>query len=125
MRRRLLVGLVAAMAACLSGAPAAVGVQVSWRNGALGADSKDASSSYPELRTSKACADRSWFYIRAAAHYPGSWSQYGDWGESLGGCACHSYAANQTLGALIWNPHSVTQDPVPGTLRSGYQELPC
>lgn len=124
MRRRWVVGLAAAVAT-MSAAPAAVGVTVDWRTGPLGPDSKDASGSYAEFRMSRACADRGWLWIKAAAHYPGSWTLYGDWAGSYGGCACHSYAGTTTLGALIWNPHSVTQDPVPARLRAGYEEQIC
>lgn len=123
MRRLTVVGLLAA--ACLWCAPLAAATEVQWRlGGSLGAGSRDASPSYQQFRASAAVADCSCHAIDASAHYPGGWTQYAGWAEGLGN-ACHSYAGTDTLGALIMNPHTVTQNPVTAWLRYMLWEVPC
>lgn len=122
MLRRFVVGVVAA--GCLVATPVAGADQVGWKYGSLAAYSRDASPSYPQFRASAASADSGAHKIRAGAHLPGGWTLYANFAEGWGS-ACHSYAGTMTLGALIENPHSVSQYPVAGTLRYYAWETPC
>lgn len=122
MLRRLVVGLVAS--GCLLAAPMAGAAQVTWKSGSLGAGSRDASGTYPQLRASAAGADSSAHKIRAGAHLPGGWTLYASFAEAWGS-VCHSYSGAMDLGALIENPHTVSQNPVTGILRYYSWETPC
>lgn len=102
--------LCIASGACLMGL-ASVAQATTWRGGgALAAGARDAGASVSALTASNAWADSSGHKIRAGAHYPGGWTLYAGFAEGWG-YACHSYSPNN-LGALIENPHTVTQDPV-------------
>jgi hypothetical protein len=122
MRRLLVVGLVAA--ASLAVAPVAGATDIDWRYGSLGADTKDASPSYSGFRASLAISDCGCHKMDVGAHYPGGWTLYASFVEGYD-LVCHSYAGTDTLGALIWNPHSVTQNPVDGSLRYGGNGVPA
>lgn len=116
MRRLPVVGLLAAVS--LAVAPMAHATDLDWRNGSLASNTKDASSSYDGFRASMATSDCSCHLIDVGAHYPGSWTLYASFAESTG-LVCHSYTGLDTLGALIWNKLSVSQNPVPASLRYG------
>lgn len=123
MRRLGVVGL--ALAATLLMVSPASADEVTWKYGWLGANGgRDASASYPQFRASGAVADSLNHKIRAGAHYPGGWTLYASFAEGWGS-ACHSYAGDQDLGALLENPHTVDQYPVIGVLRFYQWETPC
>lgn len=123
MRRRDVVGLVAA--ACLMAMPTAASAdQLLWRYGPLAANARDASGAFPQLRASAAAAESTGRKIGAGAHLPGGWTLYANFAEGWGS-ACHSYAGTNDLGALIENPHTVSQSPVTGILRWYAWETPC
>ncbi|HEU4976502.1 MAG TPA: hypothetical protein VFT50_15525 [Baekduia sp.] len=123
MRRLLVVGVVAA--ASLVVTPIAAADFIQWRyEVALAAQTRDAGASYPELRASEASAESYSRKIDAGAHYPGSWDQYANYVDAWG-YACHSFAGTTTLGGLIFNPHTVSQYPVPASIRTPSWELAC
>ncbi len=71
-------------------------------------DRKASGSAY-NLRSSWAYSDSISHKANTGAHYPGGTSLYANWAEGWG-WACHPYAAGQTLGGMLRNPHSVTMD---------------
>lgn len=80
-----------------------------WRTGSLGAYASDADVTRTALTSSRAYADYG-RYIQAAAHWAGGWSLYGNYVQGLNE-ACQNYPGYH-LGALIRNPHSVSQNDV-------------
>lgn len=123
MRRRTVVGLVAACS--LVAAPTASAIDVTYLYGYLGAGARDASSSYANYRASFAWAESSIRQIDVAAHWPGSWTAaYGYEGGNY--FACQGFPGNtSTLGALVRNPHTVSQNPVHANARYGSAAGAC
>jgi hypothetical protein len=109
MRRRIVVGLVAATS--LACAPTALAVKVQYWAAPLGAGERAASSSYNNFRMSEGYAAAPYYSVDVAAHEPGSWTLHGSWIRGTG-YACHWYSGTDYFGALIRNPHSITQTVV-------------
>lgn len=74
-----------------------------YHNGSVGPNSTVAGPSIYNLRASIGASDDGVVYV--AAHLPGGWTLYGSW-VSAWWSACHSYAAGNTLGGIMHNPHS-------------------
>jgi hypothetical protein len=106
-----LVGAAAAASMCVAMTPSLASAELGyWKSGALGAQATDAGPTRTSLTSSAATADISSHLIDAGAHYPGSWTLFANYAEGWG-IACHNYGG-ESLGALVYNPHSVTQNPV-------------
>jgi hypothetical protein len=90
---------------------------VTYKYGALAADTKYwyGGSGYVALRASQGWAESSSrkIYVAAWYDYPNT---YGSWVDGFG-YACHSYSGYTQLAPVIWNPHSVGQNPVQGRMR--------
>jgi hypothetical protein len=94
-----------AVAIALAAVPAAARAQAIpgaiWHDNAyLAPQQQDASATYANLRFSAVNGGSDW--VGAAAHLPGGWTLYGGyvtgWQQ-----VCHSYAAGNTLGAMMMN----------------------
>ena len=105
----------------VAAATPAIGSIYQYHYGYLASDSRDASPSFYSLNSSWAQADGTNHKIDAGAHYPGGWDLYAHWAEAWY-VACHNYGG-EYLGALVWNPHTVSQNPV--TARAGYDGSYC
>lgn len=80
---------------------------VSYWSADVESEDRRASGSFSNLRKSEGWTSGAHHKAQAGAHLPGGHTLYASWAEGWG-FACHSYAAGQTLGAMIRNPHSVT-----------------
>lgn len=114
------LGLVwaAALALGVVVVPGSYAATATWRYGALAPSARDAGPSLGGFSASDAWADISGHKMRAGAHYSGGWTLYANFAEGWG-YVCHSYGGGSTLGALIENPHSVTQNPVSAAYQTG------
>lgn len=110
-------GTAGLMVLALSAA-SALGATSTWKNGPLAAQTRDAGPSISNFTASAAWADSGAHLIRTGAHLAGSWTLYAGFTEGWG-YSCHSYSGANTLGALIENPHSVSQNPVLATYQWG------
>lgn len=116
--RRVLVGCAVVCAAAVPGlvvAQEASAASFVWLDGYVAANDADASSSYPAFRGSGGLSDSGAHKVAVAAHYSGGTALYASYVDGFGS-ACHSYDGSQTLGALLKNPHTVSQNPMVGTL---------
>lgn len=77
-----------------------------WHPNDVASLGREPSGSKYNLRSSIAWSNSS-YRSNAGAHYPGGTSLYANWAEGWG-FACHPYAAGQTLGAMLRNPHTIT-----------------
>ena len=101
----------------LSAATSSQAAQFTWINeGSVAATTTDAGDSRVQLRVSAVRGDSGAHKIQVAAHYAGGWTPYGSWVEGWGS-ACHSYAGTTDAGGMVYNPHSVAQNPVLAFIR--------
>jgi hypothetical protein len=109
---RLAVAGVVAVSA-LATAQSASALSFAYYNGGLGAGAQAAGQSVGGYTATYNGADGPNHKIEAAAHYEGGWSLHGSYVDGWG-AACHDYDGSRTLGGMIRNPHSVSQNPAGG-----------
>lgn len=86
---------------------------LTYRTGSLCAGCKDAGPTRTELTSTFGQAESSSRMVQAGAHWAGNWELHGSWAAGWAE-ACQTYPRYH-LGAMVRNPHTVSQSSLWGT----------